>query len=175
MKKKSALGIFVLIILFLSYVGFQPSDYVVSRKTTMNAPASKIFPYLNNVKLADQWGPWMEIDPDAKMSYAGPNEGVGATSRWDGGKKLGTGSAVIVRSVPGKVVGIKIEYSKPMVMEQYSEYILEPNGNQTDMTWKVQGKNTFMGKLMSLFFNMDKMVGGMFEKGLSNLKKIVEK
>ena len=43
------------------------------------------------------------------------------------------------------------------------------------MTWRVQGKNTFMERFMCIFVNMDKMVGGMFEKGLLNLKTLVEK
>jgi len=32
-----------------------------------------------------------------------------------------------------------------------------------------------MGKLMSLFMNCEKMVGGHFEKGLASIKEIVEK
>ncbi len=42
------------------------------------------------------------------------------------------------------------------------------------MTWKVDGQNNFVGRLMCIFMNMDKMVGGMFEKGLAKLKTTVE-
>ena len=38
----------------------------------------------------------------------------------------------------------------------------------------MQGEHDFMGKAMSLFMDMDKMVGPDFERGLANLKKGVE-
>lgn len=172
--KKIAIGMASLIGLFLIYVGFQPSDYVVSREITISASADKIFPHLNNQKLAEKWGPWLEVDPKAKMNYSGPDEGVGAKAAWDSDGQLGTGSATIVESVANEKVGIQLEYSKPMTMVQYAEYLVKPAGEQTVVTWKVSGKNNFISRIMCTFFNMDKMVGGMFEKGLSNLKRIVE-
>ncbi len=36
------------------------------------------------------------------------------------------------------------------------------------------GKNNFMAKAVHLFMDMDKMVGGMFEKGLAQMKSVVE-
>jgi len=117
----------------------------------------------------------MEIDPQAKMTYSGPDAGVGARTSWTGGKQLGTGSATIVESVPNQRVGIKLEYVKPMSMTQDAAYLIQSFGNQSAVTWKVQGRNTFLCRLMSVVMNMDKMVGGMFEKGLSNLKNLVEK
>lgn len=175
MLKKILGAVGVIVALFLVYVAFQPADYVISREIKINAPAEKIFPFLNSSKLAEKWGPWSEVDPEAKMVYSGPDEGVGAQTSWDSGKQLGTGSATIAESVINQKVGIKLEYVKPMNMSQYAEYIITPSDAGSVVTWKVQGKNTFMGRVMCVFVNMDKMVGGMFEKGLSNLKNLVEK
>jgi hypothetical protein len=36
------------------------------------------------------------------------------------------------------------------------------------------GRNNFVAKAMCLFMNMDKMIGGQFEKGLASMKMIVE-
>jgi hypothetical protein len=36
------------------------------------------------------------------------------------------------------------------------------------------GTNNFMAKAIHLFMNMDKMIGGQFEKGLAEMKSIVE-
>jgi len=36
------------------------------------------------------------------------------------------------------------------------------------------GKQPFIGKVMSLFINCDKMCGGQFDKGLSNLDTLVQ-
>lgn len=45
------------------------------------------------------------------------------------------------------------------------------------MTWSVKGKSPFIARVMCAlsFMNMDKYVGGMFEKGLLRLKNMVEK
>jgi len=175
MFKKIGLAALAILAVLLGYAALKSPDYVVSREITINASADKIFPYLNNSKLAEQWGPWLETDPQAKMNYLGPDAGVGSRTSWDSAGQLGTGSATIVESVSNQRVGIKLEYTKPMSMVQMSDYIIQASGNQSVVTWKVQGKNNFIGRIMCMFMDMDKMVGGMFEKGLNNLKTLVEK
>jgi uncharacterized protein YndB with AHSA1/START domain len=174
MIKKVVIALFILLAILATYAAVKPAEYTISRETTINAPAEAIFPYLNNPKLAEQWAPWMEIDPKATMTTSGPESGVGSVSSWVSETQLGTGSATIVESVPNERVGIKLAYSKPMAMEQDSLYLITSTGGQSVVTWKVSGKNTFMGRFMCLFVDMDKMVGAMFEKGLSNLKKLIE-
>lgn len=174
MMIKIGLGLIAVILLFLGYVALQPSHFKVERQITIHAPAEKIFPYLNSSKLAEKWAPWPEVDPQAKMNYSGPDDGVGSKSSWDSQGQLGTGSATIVESVPNERVQIKLEYSKPMVMSQDATYSLRSEGNQSVVSWVVTGQNGFVGRLMCMFMNMDKHVGGMFEKGLSNLKNLVE-
>ena len=39
----------------------------------------------------------------------------------------------------------------------------------------MRGVNGYMNKLMGMFTNIDKMVGGSFDKGLDNLKAIAER
>jgi hypothetical protein len=116
----------------------------------------------------------MEVDPGTRMTYSGPEAGVGSKASWIGGEKLGTGSATIVESTPNQRVGTRLEYTAPRPMAQDSEYLLRSEGGQTIVTWRVSGTNTFMGRAFCVFFNMDRMVGGMFEKGLANLKRLVE-
>jgi hypothetical protein len=175
MFKKIALGIGAALALFLGYVAVKSPDYVISREIQINATADKIFPYVNNPKLMNEWNPWSELDPQAKMSYTGPAEGVGSRTNWEGGKQLGTGSATVVESVANQVVRTRIEYVEPFKMAQDSELLMKPATGGTTVVWTVRGKNSFMGRLMCTFMNMDKMVGGTFEKGLTSLKNKVEK
>ncbi|MND01445.1 Polyketide cyclase / dehydrase and lipid transport [compost metagenome] len=55
-----------------------------------------------------------------------------------------------------------------------AEFTLEPQGGGTRVTWAMTGANTFMSKVMGLFFNMDRFVGGQFENGLADLKAAAE-
>lgn len=175
MWKKIVIGIVAVLVLVVGYAALQPADYVITRSTTIKAPVEKIFPYLNNSKLAEQWGPWSEVDPNAKMAYSGPDEGVGSKASWDSSGQLGTGSATITETIPNQRVRIALEYTKPFPMNQTSDYIVEPKGEETTVTWRVEGKNSLPGRVMCLFMDMDNTVGGFFEKGLANLKALVEK
>lgn len=174
MLLKIGIGLAIVIALFLGYVALQPADYAVSREIAIQASADKIFPYLNNQKLGEKWGPWKDVDPDVVLLYSGPDEGVGAKASWDTKGQLGTGSATISESIPNEKVGIELEYSEPVVMHQHSDYLIRADGSGSIVTWRVTGKNNFIGRLMCVFMDMDKVVGSMFEKGLANLKRIVE-
>jgi Calcineurin-like phosphoesterase len=45
---------------------------------------------------------------------------------------------------------------------------------KTLVTWSMAGKNNFISRTVCMFMDMDRMVGGEFEKGLNQLKSIVE-
>ena len=163
-----------LIIGLLVYVAMQPSEMNISRELFIKATPHALFPYINNSKKSNEWMPWAESDPLVQMVYSGPEEGLGATSSWDSPGKMGTGKAVVVESVSNILVKTKLTYTKPMVMSQLAEITLSPTTDGTVVRWSVTGKNTFIGRLFCLFMNMDKMVGGQFEKGLRKLKNRVE-
>ena len=52
---------------------------------------------------------------------------------------------------------------------------MESKGDSTLVTWAMRGPCPFMGKVMSVFINMDRMVGKDFEAGLANLKAVAER
>ena len=54
------------------------------------------------------------------------------------------------------------------------EFRFDPAGDRTRVTWTMSGTNTLMEKLFCLFMDLDKMVGGDFEKGLAALKTVAE-
>jgi hypothetical protein len=152
----------------------KPSHFETAREVTINASPDKIFPYVNTRTLANSWNPWLRMDAQAKFTTSGPEVGVGARTSWDDGKQLGTGSATVTESVPNQSVRVKLEYQKPFQMTQDAVYLLKPKGNQTTVVWKVEGEQSFMGKLMCTFMNMDDRVGKVFVQGLGELKTMVE-
>ncbi len=174
MFKKILLGIVVVIGGFFGYVAMQPSDMLVARDILINAGPELIFPYINNSQKANEWMPWSESDPEAKMVFSGPAEGVGSITSWDSNGQMGTGQAEVVESIPNQSVKTKLTYTKPMVMSQLAEVVLIPSHAGTAVRWSVTGQNSFIGRALCVFMNMDKVVGSQFEKGLANLKNKVE-
>ena len=53
-------------------------------------------------------------------------------------------------------------------------FTLAPNGNGTEVTWTMVGRNNAIAKVMSLFMDMDKLVGADFEEGLKNMARVAE-
>jgi len=159
---------------FLVIVALQPGDFRVSRSAIIAAPAAEIFPHVNQLKKWDAWSPWMKLDPNAKSSFEGPPAGKGATMSWAGNNQVGEGKMTITESRPSELVQFHLEFYKPMAGTSDAEFSFKPAGNQTTVTWTMMGKNNFIGKAMCLFMNMDKMVGGQFEQGLTSMKAIVE-
>ena len=109
-----------------------------------------------------------------QRSYDGPPSGVGTGYRWTGSSHVGEGSMRITESTPNRRVGIALEFIKPFKASNTATFTLVPDGAGTRVTWAMDGKNTFISKLMSLFMSMDKMIGTEFEKGLATLKGIAE-
>jgi hypothetical protein len=69
---------------------------------------------------------------------------------------------------------IKLDFIKPFEAHNIADFTLAPRGGSTLVTWTMHGPNPYLAKLMHLFFNMDRLVGGDFERGLANLKAAAE-
>lgn len=168
-------AILLVIILFLVFVATRPDHFIYTRTTTINRPASAVFPHVNDFHQWEAWSPWEKVDPMAKKTYGGAPVGVGATYAWEGNSKVGSGNMTITESRPNDLIRISINFLKPMKATNTIEFTFVQNGNQTVVTHSMFGCNTFLGKAMGVFVNMDTMIGGQFAKGLASLKEIVER
>jgi hypothetical protein len=167
--------IVVAIALVLIVAARQPDEFRVSRSTVLPAAASVVFPHVNELRKWETWSPWARLDPDAKSTFEGPAAGTGAVMRWAGNKNVGEGSMTITDSRANELVRFRLEFLKPFKATNTAEFEFRPQGDQTHVTWSMYGENNFMSKVISLFINCEKMVGGQFEQGFANLKEVVEK
>ena len=174
MFKKILIGLAVVIVVFVIVVATRPSDYRVSRSATIAAAPSAVFPHVNELKKWEPWNPWGKIDPNMKLTYAGPASGVGASYAWVGNREVGEGRATITEIRVNELVQLKLEFFKPMAGVSTAEFSFKPQGGQTEVIWAMTGKNNFIAKAFCMFMNMDKMIGGQFEKGLADLKSVAE-
>lgn len=157
----------------LLYAVFKSGEMHVSRELLIKAPPEVIFPYINDSKKANQWN-WMCDEPGLEMSYSGPEAGLGSVASWKSKGMMGVGTAEIVESIANRAVKTKLTFIKPMEMSQLSEVSLDPSTEGTLVQLSFTWNNPFILRLMCMFSDMDKKMGGSFEKGLSNLKRIVE-
>lgn len=145
------------------------STYEVTRTAIIPAPAEEIFPLVNNFHEWTRWSPWESVDPSMQRSYTGPDSGVGARYAWNGNRKAGSGTMEIVESSQPNTIRIRLEFTKPFKTVNPTTFTFARAANGTQVTWSMTGENKGIGKVFALFMNMDKMVGGDFEKGLASL------
>jgi hypothetical protein len=174
MLTKILIGVVAIIAVFLIVVALQPSAFRVTRQATITAAPDAVFAYVNDLHNWDAWSPWAKLDPEMKKSYEGASSGEGAIYAWNGNKEVGEGRTTIIESRPSELIHIKLEFLRPFACRNDVEFTFEPQDDGTLVTWKMWGENNFIAKAVHLFMDMDKMVGGDFEKGLANLKSVVE-
>jgi uncharacterized protein YndB with AHSA1/START domain len=159
----------------LIYAATRPDTFRVQRSASIKAPPDKIFPLINDLHAWNAWSPYEKKDPAMKRTFSGAPSGKGAVYEWDGDKNVGKGRMEIIDSAsPSKVV-IKLDFIKPFEGHNTAEFILEPKGDNTVVTWAMYGPSALMMKVMGIFMNMDNMIGNDFAVGLANLKAIAEK
>lgn len=174
MKTKILIAIGVLIGIIGALAAAAPDVQHVEREIVVNAPRAQVFAYLNDIKNQEAWSPWLKMDPNAKLAYSGPDSGVGAISTWDGNKDLGKGEQEIKSVTKNERINIELRFEKPMEGISQSYFITEDAGEgQTKVRWGFDSEMKFPCNIISMF--MQGYMEGIFDKGLADLKAVLEK
>ena len=172
---KIVIGAAVVLALFLGYVSTREGKFNYERSVVLNATPEKIFPYLSNFKLGKEWNPYDNVDPNMKRNFVGPIDQVGGKLEFDGNNQAGSGSLEFTKIVPNESVDMKLIMTKPVHAENMIHYQLTPEASGTRFSWSMSGDGGFVGKLINVFIDCEKMITDQFEAGFKNLKPIVEK
>jgi hypothetical protein len=133
-----------------------------------------VFAQVNDLHKWDAWSPWTKLDPDAKISFEGPESGTGAIAKWSGNSQVGEGTMTLTESRPNELIKIKTDMVKPMEGSNTTEFLFKPEGDQTHVTWVISGHQNFVAKALCLVMNGKKMLGDAIEEGLAKLKTVAE-
>jgi uncharacterized protein YndB with AHSA1/START domain len=159
-------------ILFLA--SRKPDDFTVERRATIAAPPEAVFAQVNDLVAWQAWSPWAKKDSNAKATFGTITAGEGARFGWDGNNAVGKGTMTIIAAQPHEKVSFRLDFEKPFKGTNFADFTFTPSGNGTQVVWAMRGTSNFMSKVICVFMNMDKMVGGDFEAGLANMKAICE-
>ena len=161
------------IVTLLIVAAAKPDAFRIERSMTMEAPPARIAGHIADFHKWRDWSPWEKLDPNLQRTYSGAESGEGAVYAWSGNGKAGTGQLRITRSEAQRVT-IDLDFEKPFKASNVADFVLQPVGGSTQVTWSMTGKQGFMHKLMGTVMNMDAMVGRDFEAGLHALKTLSE-
>lgn len=175
MLKKIAIGAAALLAIILVMATMQPGSFAVTRSVTVSAAPEKIAPLIADFHNWPRWSPWEKLDPGMQRTFSGAQNGKGAVYSWKGNSDVGSGRMEIINVELPRNIVIKLDFKEPIESSSVTDFVLQPQGAATTVTWNMRGPMPFISKIMSVFISMDKMIGKDFEKGLSQLKAEAEK
>lgn len=175
--KNILIGLVALVVLILVIGLFVNSDYAVERQVTVNQPKDSVFAYVKLLKNQDQFSVWANMDPEMKKTFSGQDGTVGFVSAWDSDNPdVGRGEQEIMKITEGERIDYELRFKEPFEATD-NAYLttMAVNDSVTTVAWGFNGHMDYPMNLMLLFMDMEEMLGGDLQKGLDNLKDVLEK
>lgn len=171
--KRIAGAIIAIVVILVAVAYILPRHVSAERSVTINAPAERVFPLVNDLEAFSTWSPWSKLDPNMQVSYSGPDSGVGQKMTWQSDhSSVGNGAQEIVESEENKRVVTALDFGSQGAAN--AAFDLEPDGDGTKVTWSFEtdlGMNP-IGRYFGLVIG--DWVGADYEKGLASLKQLAE-
>jgi hypothetical protein len=179
MKILKIVGLVILGVIALALItaAFAKKDFAVKREVTINKPKQEVFDYIKYLKSQDDFSVWNRKDPAMKREFKGTDGTVGAMSSWDSeNKEVGKGEQTITAVKEGEQIDFDLHFIKPFEGHDHAYFTTTAvDSTQTKVVWGFDGKMAYPMNLMLMFCNMDAMMGKDLQKGLDDLKGILEK
>lgn len=153
----------------------RPDSFLIARSISIKAPADRIFALIESPRAFNVWNPFLKKDLATKVTYRGPERGKGTANDWVGDRNVGKGSFEITETHAPTRVRMRLDMLAPMEAHNQVVFTLTQKGEATEVEWAMSGPSPYLAKVMHTVFDMEKMVGGEFEKGLADLKALAEK
>jgi hypothetical protein len=167
------------VLLFLALVvgvlllaAFLPSMYQIEKVRVIKKPISEVMRIAGDLNFYAKWNPWQQMDSSATKTITGNPQSIGHTYSWHG-KKTGVGRLTINR-IDDTHIHFDLEFLKPWKSHAKDDWSFEKTGdNETKVIWRNSGDLPWpMARLMGPL--IIKNLSHQFEKGLNNLKQMVE-
>jgi len=171
--KRILAAIVVIAVLVVVVAFLLPRHVSVSRSIEIDAPPAVIYPLVADLRRANEWSPWLELDPDVEITFTGPTDGVGQKMNWKSDDpNVGSGSQTITMLEPDSKVETALDFGDQGAAT--ASFDLEANGSATEVTWGFTADLGFnpIARYFGLMF--DKWIGADYEKGLAKLKTVAE-
>jgi carbon monoxide dehydrogenase subunit G len=174
MVLKIALSILLVIAALLVFANTKPNSFRVQRSITIHAPQEQVFSLINDLHSWDAWSPDDNRGGSVQKTYRGPASGVGAAAEWSGSGRAGTAKMRITESVPPSKVSVMVHWLKPFEAHNHNEFVIQAQGDETQVTWSIRTSNLYAMKLMGIFLNIQSQFEQHMELGLKKLKTTAE-
>ena len=171
--KRMLIGMVGLLALLFAVGFLLPRDVRVERSVEIDASPAAVFAMVNDFREFNRWQPWHDIDPATRYVFEGPRTGAGSRMLWYSDHvEVGNGMQEILESYPNYKVRALLDFGTGGIA--HADYLIDIREGGSVLTWTMEtdmGGNP-VGRYIGLM--MDGMIGPSYERGLSNLKAILE-
>ncbi len=175
MKFVKILGIIIglIVLVFVVLMIIAPREGHVERSIMIKADKQTVLDYAKSFKASKDWSPWMEKDPNVKITLGGTDGAVASTYEWEGNDEVGAGKEEI-KTITDSSVTIDLNFKKPFESHANTYFKVATVGDSTQLRWGFNTEYSALPAVICMFMDMDAMLGKDFDLGLSRIKKNVE-
>jgi hypothetical protein len=147
-----------------------PSHYRAQRSLLINAPASAVHPWVEDLHRWPTWANWNRVDPSLTTTYSDVEKGLGAGEAWHS-ERAGSGTRQITRSDPKTGIEFNTRLGDGTLCKGSVSY--SESAGTTTVTWTDEGQ---LPRLIGSFSKgaFEDTIGEHMEEGLKRLKQAVE-
>lgn len=169
--------LFLLLILIIAgsiYIATKDGDYEVDVARTIDAPAGLLFKEVSDLSNWQDWKAWTAVE-GIDLDTGETTSGKGASLQWQA-EQISDGMITTLSEIPNK------EIQQRIIIETLTgeaegtiTWTFEPHGDQTRVTWNLEGSQSFKEKLAFTLEdeNLTQMFSGVFQQALSDLESEV--
>ena len=166
----------ILVLVFCTIGLIQPKTYAVERKIEIKVPSQEVYDYLCSWKQWKKWSPWEKLDSSMYSKIEGKDGQLGSRYNWNSrNTEIGSGYLKFTKFDKNEV-SFDFNMMSPLNIKHKSSFnLMKVIERTTKVTWVIKGELAFFERVSSIFWSMDDIIGQDMEKGLRNLKNLVEK
>lgn len=149
-----------------------PRSFKLTRSILIQADKAVVWERVSKWDNFSNWSAWTARDTAMTKTIEGTDGEVGAKYTWKS-ESQGNGSQTILVSKPMSFRESDLVF-EDWGMTSRTSFELQDSAGGVFVTWSMYGENGFMGRIMGVIMNMEKMVGPDYEAGLAKLKMVCE-
>ena len=138
----------------------------IEKSITIAADAEKVKSIITDFSHWKHWSPWLILEPECQVTVSAN----GKMQEWDG-KRIGAGNMKIITE-GDSVINYDLTFLKPWKSKAKVDFIIEELGQDTKLTWTMDGSLPFFMFWMKNM--MERLVGMDYDRGLLMLKDYIE-
>ena len=152
---------------------FVDKEVKFTKTIEISKPVDQVYNVVKDFNFYKKWNVWSQMDKDAVGELSGPVGEVGSKWSWNG-DTVGVGSLTIEELVPDQSIISKLEFKAPMQAVAQDLWKFDMiDSSTTKVSWSYAGTvDSYFARYGNLF--LENVIGPDYEKGLSNLKELVE-